>query len=39
MVELLEQVKVDEGLFHFVLQERLDYLLEEAIVFFEYVEV
>ena len=39
MVELLEQVKVDEGLFHFVLQERLDYLLEETIVFFEYVEV
>jgi hypothetical protein len=39
MVELLEQVKVDEGLFHFVLQERLDYLLEETIVFLKYVEV
>ena len=39
MVELLEQVKVNEGLFHFVLQERLDYLLEEAFVFLKYIEV
>jgi hypothetical protein len=39
MVELFEQVKVNESLFHFVLQERLDYLLEEAVVFLKYVEV